>query len=219
LITFNKETHTYTDGTGAKYASVTSLIKKYSNEFDPTGIITERYAFKRGMTVEAVKAQWKLKADNSLIRGNAIHKILEEYFKFGTKKIIDRELLEQIESLNITGRKRCEVMLDDFENKIAGISDLIVNEYGYNDLYDYKTNEDINFYNKYGDKLKYPLNHLDDCGYNKYALQLSLYAYMAGDVRRLAIIWINHNNKIQYIPVPFMKYEIIALLKHYANNK
>lgn len=47
----------------------------------------------------------------------------------------------------------------------------------YVDIDDYKTNKEIELENPF-QKMKEPISHLDDCNYNHYALQISLYAYM-----------------------------------------
>lgn len=218
MINFNPETHSYIDETGGKYVSVTTLLKKYSNEFDPTGEITKRYALKHGLTVEQVLANWKEIADQSLTRGKTIHRVIEDYFNTGVYDYEHKRLIEQVKWLKITGKKKPEVMLHNTEYKLVGIADLIVENKNRFDIYDYKTNKKFNFCNQYNEKLKYPLDHLDDCEYNKYAMQLSMYAYMLGNVRQLGIIWINHDTEVKYIPVPFMKHEVEILLKHYANK-
>ncbi|WP_276979149.1 PD-(D/E)XK nuclease family protein [Flavobacterium filum] len=212
MIKFNKEDHSYTDEHGNDYISVTTLIRKYSNEFDPMGEITRRYAFKHGMTVEQVREIWQEKANVSLVRGKAIHKVLEDYMNTGICDVEHDVIINQIKALKIAGRKSCEVMLYNEKYRLAGIADLIING---NEVYDYKTNKSFNFSNKYNQKLQAPLDHLDDCEYNKYALQLSLYGYMVGNVKKLAILWIDHDSNVEYIPVPYMKQEAEYLLQHY----
>lgn len=212
MIKFNKEKHSYTDEQGTPYISVTTLIKLYSNEFDPTGEITQRYAFKNGMTVEQVKSEWELKAQTSRDRGTLLHKVIEDYFNTG---MLDKEhyaLTSEVNKLGLSGKKKCEVMLFNEKYRLAGIADLIING---KEIYDWKTNKAINFFNKYNQKLQHPLDHLDDCEYNKYAVQLSLYAYMLGGVSKMAILWIDPENKIHYIAVPYMKQEVENLLQHY----
>jgi len=212
LVQFDKEKHRYADEHGNEFISVTTLIKKYSNEFDPTGEITQRYAFKNGLSVEQVKAQWELKAKTSRDRGTFLHKVIEDYLNTGMLDQNYYTLINEVNKLGLTGNKKCEVVLYNEKYKLAGITDLVINGC---EVYDWKTNKVFNYFSKYNQKLLHPLDHLDDCEYNKYAIQLSLYGYMLGTVRRLGILWINPEYKIQYIPVPYMKQEVEYLLQHY----
>ena len=71
-------------------------------------------------------------------------------------------------------------------------------------IYDYKTNKEIKtkgFTNWQGitDTLKNPLNHLDNCNFNHYALQLSLYMYM--------MLKHNHSLKPGIMEIHHIKFE------------
>jgi hypothetical protein len=66
---------------------------------------------------------------------------------------------------------------------ICGQSDLVEVVNGRVHIIDYKTNKEIkteSFKNWEGvsSKLLFPVDHLDDCNYNHYALQLSIYMYI-----------------------------------------
>lgn len=87
-----------------------------------------------------------------------------------------------------------------------------------------------NGHNIVGDKMEYPLEHLDDCKYNKYALQLSLYMYLLWEnnkykkVGKLYIrhIRLNDNDKLLWdkmIEVPYMRNEVKAILKYLKLNE
>ena len=94
----------------------------------------------------------------------------------------------------------------------------------YFDIEDYKTNQKITFENPF-QKLLYPLDHLEDTKFNIYALQMSIYSYMLEQQFSLKykhsniIHFQNYdtNNGIVY-PTPYLKKEVIALLKHYKDN-
>lgn len=104
------------------------------------------------------------------------------------------------------------------EEEISGTSDCvyIVSNRGVI-IEDYKTNEKLDFENKH-QKMKFPVNHLDDCNWNHYRLQLSLYMYMLE--RRgynpidLAIIY-----KEERLNFEYLKEEIEAILKHHVETK
>ena len=78
-----------------------------------------------------------------------------------------------------------------------------------------------------------PIDHLEECTYNEYALKLSLYAYLFEQEYkmkpgRLFILFIKDMKpeenlvqkifKLQEYPVPYMKNEVIAMLEHYRKN-
>ena len=89
-------------------------------------------------------------------------------------------------------------------------------------IFDFKTNKEIEFTSKYNKRLFHPISHLEDCNYNKYALQLSFYAYLselnAERIGRLALLWINDNDEIITYPVPYMKETIKAIIDHLKND-
>ena len=66
---------------------------------------------------------------------------------------------------------------------LCGQADLVEVVNGYVNILDYKTNKEIKekgFTNWEGitSKMYNPVNHLDDCNYNHYTLQLSIYMYI-----------------------------------------
>ena len=96
--------------------------------------------------------------------------------------------------------------------------------YGYTFSVTHNTNKVINYYSPYGNKLLKPVNFLDDCQYNLYALQLSIYAYFyevetGKRCRQMRLLYYDRIlKKFQIIPVPYMKMEAIAILENYIKN-
>jgi ATP-dependent exoDNAse (exonuclease V) beta subunit len=72
---------------------------------------------------------------------------------------------------------KSEFVVGDPRTKLVGTMDNLSFNKKTNELviFDYKTNKKINKISKYKNKLLQPLQHLDDCEYNKYALQIWLY--------------------------------------------
>lgn len=72
--------------------------------------------------------------------------------------------------------------------------------------------------------MKYPLNNLQDCTFNHYACQLSLYAYMLQqinpnfEIKGLKIIHIDRNENETELDVPYLKDEVEKMLKHYKKQ-
>jgi hypothetical protein len=84
----------------------------------------------------------------------------------------------------------------------------------------------LTFFSDYYDKLFAPLDHLDDCDYTKYTLQLSFYAYMFEKltgikVRRIFIDWIPYKDpaKGRVFPCVYMKNEVRGILERLKNNR
>lgn len=113
---------------------------------------------------------------------------------------------------------------------IAGQADLIVKSGNDIDILDWKTNKEIKrrgFYNSSKKKnvcLKYPLNNIEDCNYNIYQLQLSLYAYMLQqlnpnfNIRSLKLVHIARDGKQTVYELKYLKEDIERMLKHYAKQ-
>jgi len=119
------------------------------------------------------------------------------------------------------------------------------------DLYDYKTNKEIKltaYTNWEGvtEKMLVPINHLDDCNYTHYSLQLSIYMYIMlkhnpnlkpGKIVLEHIIFKKEGedkygnpvyakdqdgnfvvDKIVPYNLPYLKKEVINIIKHMQNN-
>jgi hypothetical protein len=246
-IKFKESTHQYFDPNNIEYQSVSRVLKKYVEPFDAKKV---SFIMSGGdkEKQEKLLSQWRTKADNSINHGNNIHNALENY-SLGKISLIENEnLLNFAKRLfsNFSDYYRIwpEVILHSKIHKIAGQTDLTMKRQGWQvkdhviDFYDYKTNLEqgirydsiawnknpIKHYNRY---LLNPLSHLEDCNYNKYALQLSSYAYMAEitygiKVGKLMIIFIwveNGKYFYKFLPVPYMKLEVMAMFNDAINLK
>lgn len=114
--------------------------------------------------------------------------------------------------------------------KVAGQIDLLIKDG--NDIYiiDHKSNKEIkkkSFYDKNKKKnisMKFPLNHLDDCNYYHYTLQLSLYAYLIQQInpdfviKNLTLNHIDHNDKVTLYDLEYLKEDVEKMLKHYKKQ-
>lgn len=218
MIKINEKTHTYTDEKGKKYKSVTTLLGKYAPKFDPYGYIAKAVAKKQGVSVEQIKDMWEKIASDSRDRGKRIHKIIENYILDGIEDPENIELINSFKNLNLKGKLYPEEKIASEDLLIAGTMDLKIDR-GNDiiDIFDYKTNKEIDFFSKYKNRLYAPISHLEDCSYNKYALQLSFYAFLCElksfKIGRLGILWIDENDKIIYYPVPYMKDTIEILIE------
>ena len=246
-ITFKEDTHQYFDPDKKEYQSVSRVLKKYVEPFDSKKISL----MMSGGDVKKQKKlldEWKLKADNSVNHGNKIHASLENYSLGKMSLIEDLLLMDLAKRLfsNFSDYYRIwpEIILHSKAHLIAGQTDLGMKRQGWQgkdhivDFYDYKTNLEqgirydsigwnktpIKHYNRY---LLSPISHLEDCNYNKYALQLSIYGYLAEitygiKVGKLMIIFIwlkNGRYEYKFLPVPYMRLEVIAIFNDVLNLK
>lgn len=185
--------------------------------------------------------EWELKNKEACDRGTAIHKKREE-------QALDN-VIPTIPSLGIGGSMRCsttnlieygeecnypELLLhyEDPDGKfvLAGQADSVVVQNADVSVLDYKTNEAIkksSYYNRNSRKytsMLFPLNHLMDCNFYHYVMQLSTYAWMIQqhdsrfNIKGLAIIHIDKNNKETIYDVPYLKKEVEDMIADYKKS-
>jgi hypothetical protein len=216
--------HRYYHENGDEYMSWSKFSKNLSQQFE------DKYAYK--IATPEKRAEWAVKRDDAANHGTRIHNALEYYDETGLIKAEDAEFTELIKSVaseyGAYNKVHNEVCLYNETYKIAGTTDKICvvsnRKDSAVDLADYKTNGmGIDYFSKYGDKLYPPLDHLQDCNFVKYSLQLSLYAYFFEEltgrkVRRLYIHFIPPQNPMSHykIPVMYMKNDIKLILDKYA---
>ena len=237
-ITFEPGLHRYHDTSGQEYRSVSRLLNTIEMPFDREGISMAMAKGSKAKQAE-ILAGWDAKRDSSIARGNWIHDNLEKFHELGTCDETLNPVVEQIKPLyKDYFRVYTEVLLSNSEYKIAGQTDLVVQrqrtEKSLYDFYDYKTNESkgIEFdsigrkkspwshYNKF---FLPPFEHIEYCNYNRYSLQLSLYACIAQRqygirIGRLALIFIDNELRVHIYPVSFLRFEAEALLEYSAKT-
>lgn len=242
-IIFIESTHEYKNvNTLEKYRSTTNFISSLFDKFDSDFWSVYKHLQRIGYRVyrqdtiifinnrpidyrdyiadsQYIRDEWKSKSTASTDRGTAIHRWLEYAF---ANKFVNIDY-------NLTGAKKyyrdnrdkhpiySECIVADDEFKLAGQIDrpFLVGE-NLLDLVDYKTNEKIDFENKY----EQGYNNLDNCSFNKYMLQLNFYRYMLEKntkyrVRNMEIAHITDND-YEIISIP--KYNIDDILRSTVNN-
>ena len=240
-IIFKEDTHQYFDKAGIEYSSVTRTLNKLKVPFDRDGIskmMARSMAKEKGITIDQAQAmilsEWDAKRDSSINRGNSIHKAIEHYLITGRKDPCYRNALDSVSDLvKPYYRFYPEIILYCQDFLTAGQADLVCqrqkSESSVYDFYDYKTNEakgiqfdsigrkndEIKHYNRY---FLPPLDFMEDCNYNLYSLQLSMYAFFAEmtygiKVGRLGIIFIGNDMEVHMIPVPYLRYHVQRALE------
>jgi hypothetical protein len=221
MVIFDKERHIYTNpDTNERYISVSQLLKLYKEPFKKD-FLAAKVAKKEKVTKEEILERWEKNNKEACDKGTNIHSILEKYIKDDI--VEDRALIDELQKVfdkRYYRKINSEYIVYSDEHKVAGTSDCIadVDEIHF-DVMDFKTNKKFNFENRYGEYLKTPLNNLQQCQYNDYSLQLSLYAYLYSQLtgkklRKIEIFY--YDGKFKSIPIPYMYWDIIVLLKHYG---
>jgi hypothetical protein len=200
-IVFNAADHSYKslDNTeDINWVSVTSLISTFKKPFDAEKVaarVTKSQKSKwYGIPPEKILELWKNEADRATTLGTYYHNQREydlcslasmekEGVTIPVYKPIEENNLKRAPEQKLTDGIYPEHMVYLKSAGICGQSDLVevVNNKVY--IIDYKTNKEIkteSFKNWEGisDKLMYPVDHLDDCNFYHYALQLSIYMYI-----------------------------------------
>lgn len=221
---------------GKKYKSVTTVISLIEEEFKSEEVALaienqfdgdkqEQYL---DMTKDQILDYWQEINDEANEYGTYVHELIEEYLLknkwFFPKDEFDKKVIREFNKVNFELGRECypERIMFSEEYELAGTADLIVDiDDIYFDLGDWKTNSKFNYYSPYGQTLKAPFEHLQDCQYVVYTLQLSTYVlmYEMETGKKCRHIWIGHWDKEKEvwskIPVMYMKHEALKLMKHW----
>ena len=184
------------------------------------------------------KLKWEKEAKKGQDRGSLVHLVSEQ-------RLYNKESLEDfnfdldiknlaVKAINQACRfvennknlipVKTELIVGDEKAKVAGQCDALLYDISSGEyvLLDWKTDKKLLKTNPF-QSFKPPLNHLDDCEYNKYSLQLSMYKYFLEEnadieIAKSIIVHVNEDNKDYTIhTLPYLKKEIKEIL--YGNNK
>jgi hypothetical protein len=242
-VVFEEERHRYyIDGRVRAPRSVTQLVHQCAQEFDaPTAIASmrrgrnwtkRRLEFLRPdgteMTDAEIAAKWSENGRVQSSRGTLMHFQIEQYlngavieephspeFSMFLRFREDFMVARGLEPM------RTELSLFHCGLRAAGQADLIARdtETGRVVILDWKRSKEIKFKNPY-QKLKPPLDHLPDCNYNLYCLQLNVYRYILETEYGLSVsgmyLAVFHPNEIGplCVEVPRLEREIALLVEH-----
>ena len=201
-IVFNASDHSYKSIDGAEaidWISVTTIISSLKKGFDAK-VISEKVSKNKrskwyGVEPKDIEAIWKNEADRATTLGTYYHNQREDDLcSFAS---IEREGVTipvfapsgETDGIRYAPLQKLdsgiypEHMVYLRSAGICGQSDLVEVVNSKVNIIDYKTNKEIKteaFTNWEGvtEKMLDPVSHLDDCNFNHYALQLSIYMYI-----------------------------------------
>jgi len=241
-ITFVEDNHTYIiDGKPNTHTSCTALIKLYTTPFNADDIITKMQASMKWnsankyfkMSREEIKQQWSTAGKEASSKGTMLHKMIERFYLNGMKLTDDEA--EKANSLKefelflmfhneVASRYKGylavekKIFCDVNHEKICGTVDML---YSIDDsnkvaLVDFKRIKKLDGVGY--KKMKPPLQHMDDCNFNSYSLQLSIYRFILEKYYDLIVmesfILILHPNNDRYfvVALPHLKKEVELLM-------
>jgi len=227
MLRLKEDTHQYIDDeTNEEYTSVSVVLSQFKKPFD-SEYWAEKKAKDYGTSKDEVLSLWEEVKDTACFRGKNYHKLMEDFILFD-KRETDADSLYNSFSRNLDKMGDgiitidAEKLLYNTQYKVAGTADVIINHSGREfSIMDFKTNRQFRYFSKYKEFLLPPIDHLQACEFNNYTMQLSLYAYMYSIMsgktcRSLAINFLNKDTQEwEHIPVNFMKYEAMLLLRSY----
>ena len=226
-INFDEATHTYTNDSNQKYISVTTLLGKYKKPFDKH-LHAQRVADREGVPKEMVLETWEIEKNKACDKGTKIHKILEDYITVGETqddygwlyKSYNKSAEWHIDKFK---KVLCENLLYSDDHMVAGTADLIYeHSNGEFTIGDFKTNKKFRFSSPFGERLLGPVDHLHNCEFSNYSLQLSMYAYLyeqaTGKKCRKLVIFYLSGDRFSAYHCNYLKSDIKNLLKHYCRG-
>lgn len=169
------------DSRVVSFISVTTLINRFFPKFDFNQKSAD-YAKKHGLVLKDVRDDWSEKGRTGREIGNICHNYADTLitkhkntigsprFIYIKKKV--RELMKTFKEI------RSEYMIANMNLAIAGTVDIVAQSPKNTILIaDWKTNKSIDMYSPWGNAL-YPIEHIGDTNYWKYALQLNIYKFI-----------------------------------------
>ncbi len=228
-ITFNEPEHKYYLD-GEQLTSVSSLIHLYTPEFDPDGSILRNCSIKRGVSEGELRKEWDKERDDACDRGHQLHH--EAEFWIDNKRFKPkgkwRDVVSQIAGLPFKGSLISETIIYSDKLKLAGTVDVIEEIAPKTcNIWDFKQNKKLSYksFFKRGEgysKMLYPVDHLLNCNYILYSLQLQIYGilleqngYKVGDK---TLIYIPPKTRIiELHPIQDLKKEAWDLIEHFLS--
>jgi ATP-dependent exoDNAse (exonuclease V) beta subunit len=218
-IYFHEPSHTYyVNNISTGNISCTGFIHEFFGHFDPKAILTKmrknpaKWAQSKyfGKTDDEIIKEWNDNGKTASEAGTAMHLAIEQ-FLHGAPEQIAPETFDSIEwKYFMKFWKDCGDDLEPYRSewevwtssdiKLCGSIDMVFRRKsdGKFVIYDWKRSKEIKADNPFGSGLA-PLDHLPDCNYWHYTMQLNVYKWMLEryyglEVADLYIVIIHPNN-------------------------
>jgi ATP-dependent exoDNAse (exonuclease V) beta subunit len=242
-ISFQEEGHLYTvDGVTGDYISTTTIIHTFFEHFDAEKIIYKMMMNKEkwkeskyfGMEPEEIKKQWEDIGNEASHKGTIMHAAIERFYN---QERIDNcpdeatpefhhflKFHQEIVAINSFSPYRTEWLVFDHESKICGSVDMVFQKSGDAEdeiyIYDWKRSKEMKLKSFGGKKGNPPLDHIMDCNYMHYCLQLNMYrhileTYYQKKVKDMVLVVMHPIfDSYKTFQVPRMEKEIMDIIEY-----
>lgn len=268
-LIFKEDDHKYeSTDENIKWTSVTTLVSKLKEKFDKEKVAKKCSANKKSKWYKIPPSEilkiWDSETNRALKLGNFYHNTKEEnllknkFIILNDKKIpVYKPIIDPLTGDKVAPFQKLKegIYPEHFTYLksvgVCGQADYVEVIDGKVNITDYKTNKKIeknSYVNWEGmsKKLYSPLSHLEDCNFNHYSLQMSIYMYMIlkhnpklkpGKLTLLHVLFDKIDEDEHGYPVykhvngkpvikeevefeiPFLKKEVISLLKWWKLNQ
>jgi hypothetical protein len=216
-ITFQEKGHIYDIKGDRFYKSCTTWVKSFFEKFDSDAIITRMMSKPDwstnkyfGMTKKEIKDLWYKNGQEAAQYGTDMHAVIEDYYN-GIIRNCDKHEYEYFKQFAKDHEHlrpfRTEMMIYDEDIRICGSVDMLFqNEDGTISIYDWKFAKELNMTSSYRKKALPPFQHMDDCNYTHYSLQLNMYRIILErkygfKIRDMYLIFMHKNLSDNYVKV------------------
>lgn len=233
-IRFDEEPHIYYIDGKSYDESVTKFIHSLFPCFDADKVINNMKRSKKwntspyyGMTDDEIKNQWENNRIISSESGTKLHKDIELFYNdidINNDSIEFKYFLKFNNDFNYLSPYRTEWEIFDEDYKLAGSIDMVYfnNTNNTYEIYDWKRSKEIKkfnqFENGFGD-----LNHLPNCNFWHYSLQLNIYKRILEtkyniNISKLCLVVLHPlNTSYQRIECPNLDNEVNKILEKRLN--
>jgi ATP-dependent exoDNAse (exonuclease V) beta subunit len=188
-----------------------------------------------GKTSDEIKTEWDKIRDEAADAGTKMHLAIEQFYNSQIdttipleqdKNVVNTREYNHFKEFQVDHHHlvpfKTEWRIFDEDLKIAGSIDMIFHDpenKGCIYIYDWKRSKEIKYQNRF-QKANKPIEHLDDCNYNHYTLQLNVYKYIIEKnyglkATELAIVVFHPNNDTyRKIPIPILTDEVEKIMNY-----
>lgn len=239
-ISFQELGHKYfIDGDNTNTISCTTYIHSFFNEFESDKIINNiigsskwktdnTYKYYQ-MSKKDIKKQWNANSKLSCNLGTKMHLMIENFYNDKEIEITDNDKDFEIFLDFYNDHKHLQIYRTEWiifadDLRITGSIDAVfINKDGSLTLGDWKRSKQINFTSYNNQTGKPPFEHLSDCNYNHYSLQLNLYRIILekyyGFTVKDMFLGVFHPDNDKYIKIDIQRMDKEAeLLLNFKKN-